>query len=937
MVTSSIACHSSSFPTQACGSILLLEGGLSVISQHNNYGLKVSHQFTGPFRKIHDTDIAKVAGSYENRQTFINSVVKYLQDYHLDGIDLDWEYPGASDRGGRSQDATNYVTLLAEMREAFDRENPGWEISATIPTSYWYLRGFDVKGMQKYLDYFNLMSYDLHGMWDQNIKFTGPYLEGHTDISQIELGLDLLWRNDIDPSNVVFGFAFYGRSFTMKDSSCSKPDGKCEFSDGGIPGSCTDTAGILSYAEISSRNNSLDVHTSYDPKTTVKYNVYGGTQWISYDDEQSFSDKKRFVSKRCLSGWMVWAIDQDNGEFDALTGLIGEDLFSLQMKSNEDSRSSDVLADAFAAYTGQNCFVTDRCTDGSSHEKNPDQVCPSGYLSVSTAHNPLQATNKERHGDCDEGWYRQICCPKDAMPKSCEWNGAPERSEFGCDGKCGSNQFKLNQDTALDAKGEGQCFTGARFLCCDSAAIFSTCDWTDCQGPLVEEDPTTCPTGTGYKTYRFDKPNGKPWCSDTYISPVPGYPPGSPHKTKFKSGLCCDSDQSFKNCRWTNVLTREELGGDSSSEHIADLICKPRPCPAGSVKIAGALDPPLTGSGANGGVACGSYDVDVGMDPEWSYCCSPPTKYNKNWPVDPKYLWEKYYNDPDKSDVAWKYSDQYQNNDADQDRSSEEDGSDAYGFVMLDGPDGSLDNDFASSQTVVRRSEKIAKTKRSILTSNQTVMDSVFDHAEETFQVYCNYPADSKECKRVFIDGAEDTIISLPPHVGEGPFARIVSMKEADGDFQLPDHHLAHRSLEHLENPVYEVKIDYNFQNIKLKRDDEPVQIRVDYTNLMGYWDEMTDSPASRMKRSVGEQGLSEPEWRSRVQRAVSRDKNVRKREENIKVKTEMDTSDSTPAHNKRWFGVFGDWLSKLVCCALTLLIVSLHILTTNLDNCDKV
>ncbi|KAJ5165549.1 uncharacterized protein N7500_007379 [Penicillium coprophilum] len=231
------------------------------------------------------------------------------------------------------------------MREAFDRENPGWEISATIPTSYWYLRGFDVKGIQKYLDYLNLMSYDLHGMWDQNIKFTGPYLEGHTDISQIELGLDLLWRNDIDPSNVVFGFAFYGRSFTIKDSSCFKPDRKCEFSDGGIAGSCTDTTGILSYAEISSSNNSLDVHTSYDPKTTVKHNVYGGTKWISYDDEQSFSDKKRFVSKRCLSGWMVQAIDQDNGEFDALTGLIGEDLSSLQMKSNEDSRSSHVLAD----------------------------------------------------------------------------------------------------------------------------------------------------------------------------------------------------------------------------------------------------------------------------------------------------------------------------------------------------------------------------------------------------------------------------------------------------------------------------------------------------------------------------------------------------------------------------------------------------------------
>ncbi len=46
-------------------------------------------------------------------------------------------------------------------------------------------------------------------MWDQHNKFTGPYLEGHTNISEIEQGLDLLWRNGIAPHQVVFGFAFY--------------------------------------------------------------------------------------------------------------------------------------------------------------------------------------------------------------------------------------------------------------------------------------------------------------------------------------------------------------------------------------------------------------------------------------------------------------------------------------------------------------------------------------------------------------------------------------------------------------------------------------------------------------------------------------------------------------------------------------------------------
>lgn len=610
---------------------------------------------------------------------------------------------------------------------------------------------------------------------------------------------------------------------------------------------------------------------------------------------------------------MVWAIDQDDGEFNALSGLIGEDLSSLQMTSNVDGHSKKVIADTFSAYTGQNCFVTDRCTDGSSKEENPDQVCPSGYISVNTAHNPLPAGGKERHGDCDKGWYRIICCPQDAMPKNCEWNGAPKRSEFGCNGKCGNNQFKLNQDTALDAKGEGDCITRARFLCCDSTIMLQKCDWTDCQGPLVIGAPAECPKGDDYYTYRFDRPNGKPWCSDADVSELTGHV-GSPYKQSFKSGLCCSHNQSFKNCQWTNLYTNDDP--------MDAELCKPRPCSAGKVKIASALHPKTPPTGDTDSVGsignsftCDSYTPEDGMDPEWSYCCDPPTKYNSDWPVDPKYLWEKYYNKAGEPDVVWKYSNEYTNNNKDDERSTKEDGTDAYGFVMLDGPEGSIDNDFSSSHTVVRRSPHSSITKRSILTNNQTTMDSIFDHAEETFHVYCNFPIGSKKCERVFIDGATDTIISLPPHVGEGPFARIVSMKLADENFQLPEHHLHHRSMESISNPVYEVKIDYNFQDIKLKRDDDAVQIRIDYTNLMGYWDEMTNSPASRMKRGMGKQGLTQDEWRARVQRAAVRDKQLRKREEPIKIKTPMEVTKMQP--EKRWFGAFGEWLNKMVSSCL--------------------
>ena len=295
------------------------------------------------------------------------------------------------------------------------------------------------------------------------------------------------------------------------------------------------------------------------------------------------------------------------------------------------------------------------------------------------------------------------------MPKNCEWNGAPERSEFGCDGKCGSNQFKLNQDTALDAKGEGQCFIGERYLCCDSAAMFSDCRWTNCQGPLMPSTLGECPADNDALTFRWDKLDGKPWCSDTYVLSVDGSV-GSLLHDCFKSELCCLLDHSFSvsGCVWTNTLSQADMTDDDWAEYLTDLVCKLRSCLPGKVKVAGALDLlPATGVGSKSEINCAGVTIPPGSNPEWLFCCDLPSRYDKNWPVDPKYLWEKYYNDPKKSDVVWEYSDEYQNNNMDSEPSTEEDGSDAYGFVMLDGPDGSIDNDFATSYTVVRRSREI--------------------------------------------------------------------------------------------------------------------------------------------------------------------------------------------------------------------------------------
>ncbi|KAH7236571.1 oviduct-specific glycoprotein, partial [Fusarium tricinctum] len=239
-----------------------------------------------------------------NRAAFISSVRDYMDEYGFTGVDLDWEYPGEPKRGGRKlADTRNFSMLLREMRAAY---STNYGISLTLAPDYWYLRWFDAKAMEPYVDFFGFMAYDLHGFWDEDVKTLGKLVRGQADIREISTNTIPLWFAGLDPKKINFGLALYGRGYTLADKSCNSL--LCSFVGPSKKGKCTDSDGVMSLQEIKNLIEEKGLKPTYLQDSMMKQ-ITWDDQWIGYDDEETFAAKKAFADGLCFGGSMIWSID----------------------------------------------------------------------------------------------------------------------------------------------------------------------------------------------------------------------------------------------------------------------------------------------------------------------------------------------------------------------------------------------------------------------------------------------------------------------------------------------------------------------------------------------------------------------------------------------------------------------------------------------------
>ncbi|HEY0155597.1 MAG TPA: glycosyl hydrolase family 18 protein [Longimicrobium sp.] len=135
----------------------------------------------------HDTTFAPMAASPTARSAFVSNMVTFVNNYNLDGVDIDWEFPNDS------ADAANFAVLMSDLDTAM--HSRGKLLTAAVAAGSWFGRHIKSSVFNN-VDFLVLMAYD--GEID-----TPAY-------SHAVSALDYWSGRGLPQSKTVLGVQFYG-------------------------------------------------------------------------------------------------------------------------------------------------------------------------------------------------------------------------------------------------------------------------------------------------------------------------------------------------------------------------------------------------------------------------------------------------------------------------------------------------------------------------------------------------------------------------------------------------------------------------------------------------------------------------------------------------------------------------------------------------------
>ncbi len=280
-----------------------------------------------------------IALTRATRAKFADSVVEFIREYGFDGIDVDWEYPvggGLTDNTCRPEDKRNFTLLLAELRDRLihqeKNDNRKYLLTAATPAGYnHYENNYELEEAVQFMDWVNVMTYDLHSAWDKYTNHQAAFSPNPLDPSP---ALDREKRNVQDVvqgyidrgvpcEKIILGIPFYGRGMRGVPPENS---GLFQTHKGVATGTWDDEKepeGIFDYSDIHKKILEGKMKDCWDEDAGASY-TYSENDgiFITYDNPRAVRLKCRYVKANNLGGVMFWEASGDLRDSDDEDSLI---------------------------------------------------------------------------------------------------------------------------------------------------------------------------------------------------------------------------------------------------------------------------------------------------------------------------------------------------------------------------------------------------------------------------------------------------------------------------------------------------------------------------------------------------------------------------------------------------------------------------------------
>ncbi len=274
--------------------------------KNQNPNLKISISFANSLENsdnIQGGGFSALSKSDESRKAFASDCRAFLVKWGIDGIDMDWEFPGMSwgvDRFDPAVDVQNHVLLMKQLRETL---GTGYLLTyagyvkdkQTTIGGYKYI---DVKAVDPYVDFVNLMTYDI----SDAPKHQSALFNANADWD-CDRTVKAYLNAGVPANKLVLGIPFYGRISFSKS-----------------PGSIT-------YKNITLLDKSVYKIDNWDQAASVPFVTKNGIYYCGYDNDRSIAAKGAWLLSLGMKGMMCWQYEQDDN-----SGTLRKALWEATMK-----------------------------------------------------------------------------------------------------------------------------------------------------------------------------------------------------------------------------------------------------------------------------------------------------------------------------------------------------------------------------------------------------------------------------------------------------------------------------------------------------------------------------------------------------------------------------------------------------------------------------